>query len=82
MGIGPEPHLGETRPVLFESENNSGVIHGFTDNYIKVKLPFESSLVNQVTDVTLEEIDADGEMHGSNFYMQHSTQHPTLNTEH
>jgi threonylcarbamoyladenosine tRNA methylthiotransferase MtaB len=27
------------RTVLFESENKEGYIHGFTENYVKVKAP-------------------------------------------
>ena len=49
-----------TRSVLFESTNNKGFIHGFTDNYIKVKTKFDASLVNQIRNVTLMEIDVDG----------------------
>jgi len=59
-----EQHLGETRPVLFESENNKGFIQGFTDNYIKVKTPFNNDLVHEVVDVVLSEVDADGDMIG------------------
>lgn len=62
-----EQHLGETRPVLFESENHDGFIHGFTDNYIKVKTPFNNALVHEVVDVQLNEVDADGEVVGLQF---------------
>ena len=33
---------------------------GFTSNYVKVKTPYDESLVNQVKQVTLKEIDRDG----------------------
>lgn len=59
-----EQHVGETRPVLWESESNSSFLHGFTDNYIKVKIPHDSNLVNQMTHVALEKIDPDGDMLG------------------
>ncbi|MDF2438502.1 MAG: mtaB [Bacteroidota bacterium] len=55
-----EKHLGETRTVLFEGDNKEGFMHGFTDNYIKVKTPFDASLVNQLRDVNLLSLDADG----------------------
>ncbi len=53
-------HLGETRTVLFEGENKDGLMYGFTDNYIKVGLPFDKSLVNQLVDVKLLDLNADG----------------------
>lgn len=55
-----EQHLGQTRPVLFEADKTQTFMHGFTDNYIKVKTPFNASLINQLRDVTLETILADG----------------------
>lgn len=55
-----EQHLGETRTVLFESDNKEGFMHGFTDNYIKIKTPYNASFVNQLKEVTLKELDADG----------------------
>jgi threonylcarbamoyladenosine tRNA methylthiotransferase MtaB len=55
-----EQHLGQTRTVLFEADNKEDFMHGFTDNYIKVKTPFNASLTNQLRKVTLSELDADG----------------------
>ncbi len=55
-----EQHLGDTRTVLFEGDNKDGFMHGFTDNYIKVKTPFNPDLINQLKQVTLKELDADG----------------------
>lgn len=55
-----EQHLGEQRTVLFEADNKEGFMHGFTDNYIKVKTPYDPSLINQLRTVTLNEFDADG----------------------
>jgi threonylcarbamoyladenosine tRNA methylthiotransferase MtaB len=46
---------GLTANVLFESDNSNGFMHGFTENYIKVKRKFDSSLINQVCAVKLEE---------------------------
>jgi len=39
---------GQSRPVLFESEVTDGMISGYTDNYIRVSVPFETGLVNRV----------------------------------
>lgn len=55
-----ESQLGSTRTVLFESENKEGYIHGFTENYVKVKAPWNPELVNTLHRVTLTKIDEDG----------------------
>ena len=55
-----ESQLGNTLTVLFESENKEGYIHGFTENYVKVKSPWNPELVNSLHKVTLSEIDEDG----------------------
>ncbi|MEM8999268.1 MAG: tRNA (N(6)-L-threonylcarbamoyladenosine(37)-C(2))-methylthiotransferase MtaB [Bacteroidota bacterium] len=55
-----ESQLGATRTVLFEGENKSGYIHGFTENYVKVKAPWNPDLVNTLHEVELTEIDEDG----------------------
>ena len=55
-----EAQLGSTRTVLFEGENKEGYIHGFTENYVKVKAPWNPELVNTMHAVILTEIDEDG----------------------
>jgi threonylcarbamoyladenosine tRNA methylthiotransferase MtaB len=45
---------------LFESENKEGYIHGFTENYVKVKTPWNPELVNTLHDIQLTKIDEDG----------------------
>lgn len=55
-----ENQLGKEKTVLFESENKLGYIHGFTENYIKVKTPWNPELVNTLAKVRLTEIDQDG----------------------
>ncbi|MEH6408542.1 MAG: tRNA (N(6)-L-threonylcarbamoyladenosine(37)-C(2))-methylthiotransferase MtaB, partial [Leeuwenhoekiella sp.] len=55
-----ESQLGKQFTVLFEGENKEGYIHGFTENYIKVKSPWNPELVNTLHKVSLTEIDDDG----------------------
>ena len=55
-----ESQLGTHRTVLFEGENKEGYIHGFTENYVKVKSPWNPALVNTLHKVVLSEIDSDG----------------------
>ncbi len=55
-----ETQLDTQRTVLFEGENKEGYIHGFTENYVKVKAPWNPELVNTLQNVTLTKIDEDG----------------------
>ncbi len=55
-----ESQIGSSRTVLFESENKEGYIHGFTENYVKVKAPWNPELVNTLQEVMLTKIDDDG----------------------
>ena len=55
-----ESQLGTTHTVLFEGENKEGYIHGFTENYVKVKAPWNPELVNTLHQIQLTEIDEDG----------------------
>jgi len=55
-----ESQLGTTREVLFEGENKEGYIHGFTENYVKVKAPWNPELINTIHKIQLTEIDVDG----------------------
>jgi len=55
-----ESQLGSKRSVLFEGENKEGYIHGFTENYVKVKAPWNPELVNTIHNVSLTKIDEDG----------------------
>ena len=55
-----ETQLGETLTVLFESENKEGYIYGFTENYVKVKTPWNPRFINTLHTVTLTSIDEDG----------------------
>ena len=55
-----EDQLGSEHTVLFEGENKQGYIHGFTENYVKIRKPWNPYLVNQLHQVTLDEIDDEG----------------------
>jgi len=55
-----ESQLTNHLEVLFEGENKEGFIHGFTENYVKVKTPWNPSLVNTIHKIKLSKIDEDG----------------------
>ncbi|MDP3313092.1 tRNA (N(6)-L-threonylcarbamoyladenosine(37)-C(2))-methylthiotransferase MtaB [Lutibacter sp.] len=55
-----ESQLKNELIVLFESENKEGFIYGFTENYVKVKTPWNPELVNTLHRIKLTKIDEDG----------------------
>ncbi len=57
-----QTQVGKKKSVLFEQEENEGLLYGFSENYVKVKTPFNAALVNQIVGVQLTEIDRDGLM--------------------
>jgi threonylcarbamoyladenosine tRNA methylthiotransferase MtaB len=50
---------GREAMVLFESDNSNGFMHGFTENYVRVKTQFNPGYVNQVIRVSLMELGED-----------------------
>jgi threonylcarbamoyladenosine tRNA methylthiotransferase MtaB len=55
-----ESQIGKEYDVLFEKEENEGLMYGFTQNYIKVKHTMEIDLINSMKQVRLISIDHDG----------------------
>jgi len=55
-----EKQLNTECTVLFEDENKEGYINGFTENYVKVKTPWNPELVNTLHKVKLTDVDEDG----------------------
>ena len=55
-----ESQIGTKRTVLFETENKEGYIHGFTENYVRVKTPWNPELSNTLQEINLTKIDEDG----------------------
>jgi len=55
-----ESQIGTKRTVLFEADNKEGYIHGFTENYVRVKTPWNPELANTLQEINLTKIDEDG----------------------
>lgn len=55
-----ESQIGTNRTVLFEAENKEGYIHGFTENYVRVKTPWNPELANTLQEINLTKIDEEG----------------------
>lgn len=51
-----ETNVGATRTVLFENDVEDGMIHGFTENYVRVKVPVEQAMVNAMHSIRIEQI--------------------------
>ncbi len=45
--------IGQTRNVLFEDNNSNGRMGGFTDNYIRIEVPFTAAWANQIRPITI-----------------------------
>lgn len=54
-----EAHIGQQANVLFEHTRKGGLMHGFTENYIKVEIPYNASLANETRLVTLGDWNAE-----------------------
>lgn len=61
-------NLSTSRPVLVEDKIIDGLFSGYTDNYIKVNIPFGEERVNKIIEMELEEIDAKGNVSGRIVY--------------
>ena len=55
-----ERHVGQMRPVLWERPKKRDALHGFTDNYIRVRRPYDEARIGSVETVRLGPIGSDG----------------------
>lgn len=55
-----ESQLGKSKNLLLEGDFKEGYMHGYTENYVKVKTAWNPELVNKEFEIKLSEIDEDG----------------------
>ncbi|MBP3839849.1 MAG: MiaB/RimO family radical SAM methylthiotransferase, partial [Chryseobacterium sp.] len=55
-----QTQIGKTLPVLWEHEDKDGIMYGFTENYVRVQKPYDAQSVNQIENLKLNKIEADG----------------------
>ena len=55
-----ESQIGLDKTVLYEIENRRGYIYGYTENYLRVRTPWNPELANKLKPVRINEIDQDG----------------------
>ncbi|MFA9370489.1 MAG: tRNA (N(6)-L-threonylcarbamoyladenosine(37)-C(2))-methylthiotransferase MtaB [Labilibaculum antarcticum] len=60
-----QENLGKSEEVLFESYNDHGKMYGFTKNYLKVEIPYNQNLSNELTFVNLQEVNSNGNILGA-----------------
>lgn len=53
-------HLQTKRPVLFEKSKDENLLTGFTENYVKIEVPFQEGLINAIRPVELITINEKG----------------------
>lgn len=53
-------NVGRSFNVLFENEEKDGKMYGFTENYIKVETDYDPLLINELTEVQITGISAEG----------------------
>ncbi len=59
-----EQFLGKSFNVLLEAEQHEGFLNGFTENYIKVKVPYETALENTIQQINISTIDSENVAEG------------------
>jgi len=57
--------VGQTRPVLFEGAESDGFMQGWTDNYVRVAIPFNEKYINKIVPVRIGKRTKEG------FFMGH-----------
>ena len=55
-----ESHIGKEAVVLMEKSKSGTPMHGFTDNYVRVELPYDLSLDNKLVRVRMGDFNEDG----------------------
>jgi len=56
-----EKNIGYNAKILWESDNEKGMMYGFSDNYIRVGREFDEKYINQITEHTLKELSSNKE---------------------
>lgn len=51
-----EQYQSAERLALLEGKEAEGIMHGFTDNYVKIEMPYRAELVNSIQKVRLGEV--------------------------
>jgi threonylcarbamoyladenosine tRNA methylthiotransferase MtaB len=55
-----EQQINKEFNVLFESENDGGMMYGFTENYVKVQIPYDPLMINEIKNFKIVRINQFG----------------------
>lgn len=55
-----EQFLNTEQEVLFEEENHSSFMQGYSKNYLRVQLPYDEALINSIQKVQIKQFNVDG----------------------
>ncbi len=58
-------YTGQTRTALFEVSKHKDLMSGFTDNYLKIELPYNPEMINELGQVRLGAINEKGNFEAS-----------------
>jgi len=61
-------NLNTVRPTLIEKNNKNNYLYGFTDNYIKVEVPYNKKLENNIINIDIAKINENGNVNGKIIY--------------
>jgi len=59
-----ERFIGTKHKVLFEGAKHGNSMFGFTENYIKVEVPYDEKLINEIKNINITSINKHGNMSG------------------
>ena len=51
-----ESQIGKEGSVLFEKDIENGHMHGFTENYVRVAVPYDPLMINEIQRVSLDSV--------------------------
>ncbi len=55
-----EENIGRTATVLFENDIENGMMHGFTENYVRITAKYDPILINETKEVNLVKVNEAG----------------------
>ena len=68
-----DEHIGKTYTALLEADIEDGYMHGYTENYVRIKMPYDPLLVNELVKVKLTEVDKSGNVMVEEIYQEQLT---------
>jgi len=68
-----EENLGKVATVLFEDDIEDGMMHGFTENYVRVAAKYDPMLINETKKVVLSSINENGLVEVEEFQPAYTT---------